>query len=160
MFRVVAPSACKCLAGTYRGAKACKAAYRYAVMVGSDPLVGVDPAKVAINMSSFEAQCRLIEDKFNVWRSSDVKPTDELVLLELVEVLAKVLERFFQIHPYANGNGHAGRFLILVLMTRAGFSPMKWSIDGKQDYADEIYRYRRGDKQPLEDFLLDAIGGS
>jgi hypothetical protein len=127
--------------------------------VGADPLVGVKPVQVAINMKRFEAQCQAMEEKFRAWRISEPEPPDDLVLHEFVVVLAKILEKFFQIHSYADGNGHAGRLLPLVLMTRAGLPPAHWSIDGQKNYGTQVSQHRRKVKQPLEDFILDAIAG-
>jgi hypothetical protein len=159
MFRGLVPSTCKCLAGTYRGSNLCKPAHRYEVRIDGDGKVGVKATLVAILMSQSDAQCRAVEEKFAVWRATEPPPDEASVLIELSVVLAKIVERFFRIHPYANGNGHAGRFLLLVMMTRAGFPPADWSIDGKKPYSSFIFDYRQGNTVPLEDFILDSIAG-
>jgi hypothetical protein len=161
MFNGMAPQKCKCIVGAYRGHKNCPALTQYSVMVDGDNRVGVPPARVGWHMNQFEAQCRALEKKFTEWMtSSDPKPSAEVALFRYVAVLAEVLERLFTIHPYANGNGHAGRLLILVLMARVGIHPARWSIDAKQPYGDALAAHRRGNKVPLQDFILDAIIGT
>ena len=112
-----------------------------------------DPKFVAVRVQQFEIQCRALEARFVAWRSSQAPPVD-IVLVELVEILAKVLAQFLGIHPFVNGNGHAGRLLVLVLLARAGFPPADWSVDGKKTYDAALYAYRRGTTAPLEDFIL------
>lgn len=160
MFAGLVPPTCKCLAGHYRGSTACKALTKYSVVVLLDHYVGVEPGKVAWHIKQFEAQCKLLQSRFSEWKvATDPKPPEAIALLRFVKLLAEILERFFTIHPYANGNGHAGRLLLLVLMARAGYPPANWSIDGKKDYGNAIFAYRRGNKGPLEDFILDSITG-
>lgn len=158
MFKPVTPASCKCLAGNFRGFRNCPPLRKYSVSIPGDRRVGVPPDTVAFIMNQFEMQCHKLQAAFSTWRAAETpKPLEAQVLLRFVKILAEVLERFFTIHPYANGNGHIGRFLILVLLTRAGYAPAQWGLDQKQPYGDAITAYRNGFKEPLENFLLDTI---
>ena len=162
MFGVMAPRRCKCFAGHYRGSRSCEALLKYEVHLvgpGADPRVGkVAASEVAAEMAKFEAMCAKLWDAFQATQSSEEpKAADDIILFRLVRLLAQALERIFLIHPYANGNGHAGRYLVMYLLAKAGFATTKWSIDDKQPYGDALTAYRDGHKEPLEDFLLDAL---
>ena len=160
MFRHVAPKTCRCLAGSYRGTRFCKAAFKYPqVGVGGDDKVGSRADEVPAHMGQFSSDWASIESKLTEWRESTPPPADADVLIELAEGLAKLIEQFFRIHPYANGNGHTGRYLTLLIMVRMGFPPADWSIDERPPYCDAIYKYRRGQPDELQDFILKSIQG-
>jgi len=36
---------------------------------------------------------------------------------------------FLQIHPYANGNGHAARLVVWAILGRYGYWPKSWPIE-------------------------------
>ena len=48
-------------------------------------------------------------------------------LYSVVVVACRVLEWFLRIHPYANGNGHIARLVVVGLLGRYGYWPRTWS---------------------------------
>jgi hypothetical protein len=67
---------------------------------------------------------------------------------------------FLTVHPYANGNGHAGRFMVWSIMGRYGHWPRRWPIDPKPPdppYSQLITLCRDGDPVPLERYLLQML---
>jgi Fic family protein len=72
----------------------------------------------------------------------------------------RVFEVFLRIHPYANGNGHAARFLIWCLLSRYGYWPKGWPIEPRPPdppYTHLISEYRNGNWEPLEEFVLKTV---
>ena len=80
--------------------------------------------------------------------------------LHLSDILAKLLQLIFTIHPYANGNGHMGRMLIAMVLLKVGVKPKKWTLDKRPPYDEAVQQHRQGNCQPLIDLILKAIGGS
>jgi len=157
LFRDLVPSACTCIAGTYRGDAACKELEKSSVVVGADKRVGAPPLAVAAQMLQFEQQCQSLVQAHSKFLEKAPQPA--VALAKFVHMAAIVLQRFLTIHPFKDGNGHTGRFLVYLMMARAGYTPVNWSIDAKQPYSDALSRHRDGDKQALQQFLLQAIIG-
>jgi Fic family protein len=81
-------------------------------------------------------------------------------VLQVVIFACRVFEFFLRVHPYADGNGHAARFLIWFLLGRYGYWPTGWSIEPKPpepQYSWLISQYRSGNYEPLERFVLQAV---
>ena len=128
----------------------------YNVMVPGDDKVGTPAGFVLFAISEFEKQCTAVIAAYGA--GAPTQPRN-VRLVRLVKLLALLLEQFLCIHPYANGNGHAGRVLVLVLMVRNGFNPVRWHIDESPPYHAALKAHRRGKPQDLEKLLLRAITG-
>jgi fido (protein-threonine AMPylation protein) len=150
MFAPFAPTACRCFAGTFRGDSSCSHLVNYSVHVHGTN-VGAPPNHVAAQMAVFDTRCKLLFDLYTK-SSQTLDPAEALV--KLIDILCDLLESFFTIHPYANGNGHTGRLLVWVLLARHGFIPRKWSIDAKQPYGRALNAYRAGKPRELQLWLL------
>ena len=50
-------------------------------------------------------------------------------LYTAVVVACRAHAWFVHIHPYANGNGHMGRLLVVAILGRYGYWLQKWTID-------------------------------
>ena len=95
----------------------------------------------------------------NAFSISNDKLPKYLKIDYLVKFSTRILVEFLRIHPYANGNGHLGRFIVIALLARYNLWPKKWPLDASPNYHDEIFRYRNGDREPLERFILKALLG-
>jgi len=171
MFTGMAPDACSCIIGRYRGADDCAALTNYPVRVGQDPRVGVDPRLVLWQVGAFETRTREACEEFEKSRADGTPP--DKAFLGFTRLLCDALEAFFWIHPYANGNGHSGRLLLWVLMTRHGFPPRNWPLDESPEYGSALTSYRDGTEKlnagdqkgglalqkPLQRFIMKAIRG-
>jgi Fic family protein len=93
------------------------------------------------------------EQLMSNYAKSLASSTPAIAFALLIDVLCDILEAFFTVHPFANGNGHAGRMLVWVTLARQGFPPKAWSIDAKQPYAKALNEYRAGNLVPLRQFL-------
>lgn len=150
MFAPFAPPACTCFAGTFRGSSSCPHLVNYGVGVHGTK-VGAPPNHVAAQMAIFDSRCKLL---FSTCAQSAASIDPAEAFVKLVDILCDLLESFFTIHPYANGNGHTGRLLVWVLLARHGFAPQKWSIDAKQPYGKALNAYRAGKPRELQLWLL------
>jgi hypothetical protein len=78
----------------------------------------------------------------------------------LVILACRVFELFLRSHPYANGNGHAARFMVWCVLGRDEHWPRSWPVEPRPadpPYSDFIKRYRDGDKEPLERFVASTL---
>ncbi len=80
-------------------------------------------------------------------------------LLYVVTFACQVFELILRIHPYANGNGHAARFVLVAILGRYGYWLRQWLDPRPPDppYTQLITDYRSGNREPLERFILQAI---
>jgi fido (protein-threonine AMPylation protein) len=82
---------------------------------------------------------------------------DPTRLATLAEIVAKFFERLLLVHPYANGNGHAARILVIALFGRFGYWLKRWSIHPRPlgaSYLDSLRAYRRGATFELREYFL------
>lgn len=79
-------------------------------------------------------------------------------LLAIAGLAAEALQYFLTIHPYANGNGHIGRFLVWVVLCLGGYPPRKWTLHkSPPGYGMLIQRHRSGEKLPLIKFIVSNV---
>lgn len=156
MFAGLTPHACDYFAGHYRG-EDYKCLRYYEVGVDGDPLVGAPSDYVAAEMAIFG---KTVLDAIAALDAAHTLPTtvlpEEHKLLHAVQVSCRALTEFLRIHPYANGNGHMGRWLVIALLHRYGFWPKSWPLDGHPPYDQHLHDYRRGHRDGLEAFVLSC----
>jgi len=76
-----------------------------------------------------------------------------------VTFACRVLVEFLRVHPYANGNGHMGRWIVWLILAKFGYWPKKWPLDTSPPYGRLIELHRDGDTLQLETFVLDCVAG-
>jgi hypothetical protein len=157
LFGQLAPAQHPYFAGHYRGEQfRCLQYYR--VFVQADPRVGYAPAHVLYEMRELAirvGQGIVALDAGNALPDAQVPRTEKLI--RTVAFAAHIFELFLRIHPYANGNGHVGRFLVVAILARYGFFMRHFSIDPRPPdppYSNCIKQHRDGDYEPLEKFIL------
>lgn len=144
-------------AGHYRGDPGHECLEPRPVFIG--PHEGTKPEDVDAAMQLYHSD---FQDAITVLieqRPSKVKLSDDQWLALISEVFANLLERLFTIHPYANGNGHIGRLIILLGLIKIQRYPARWSLDDRPAYSDAVQKHREGDKDDLQKFFLSAIKG-
>lgn len=150
-------------AGHYRGERF-RCLQHYEVRVGGDPSVGAPARQVAGLMRELtEIVLATVDalDEGHALPDAQLSAADKL--LYTVIAACRIFEQFLRVHPYANGNGHVGRFLIWAILGRYGYWPLRWTMEPRPPdppYTELICRYRRGDKSPLEQFVLSCICGT
>lgn len=161
LFKDLTPAACPYLAGHYRGENF-PSLRNYEVRVAADPRVGVPAANVAANMLLFEQTVKGVIAALDAGsKLPDAQVSKAQKLLYLVNSAAAVHVEFLRIHPYANGNGHMGRFIVWCLLGKYGHWPKAWPFDDRpgSPYTQLISDFRDGNSDPLVQFILKAIVG-
>ncbi len=158
MFRGLTPAACDYYAGNYRGSRfRCLASY--GVEIRSDPRVGTRSTRVAREMAGL-----------SIWLKREIATLDgmatlssaEDLFLRTVRIAARLFCDFLTIHPYANGNGHTGRFLVWLVLGRFGYWPKKWHLHPRPnlpgyDYSKAIADARSGSPEALEEMIYLSL---
>lgn len=161
LFTGLTPQHFPYFAGKYRGERF-RCLQEYEVKVGSDPRVGHTAATVPMEMASFARDLdRLNQEMDFSFAAVSKLLTPEMKLLRAIQLVAAAFVYFLEIHPFANGNGHAARMLIICLLGRQNIYPnAKWKLHPRPDepaYSQAIVAYRNGDKSKLHILLLACM---
>ena len=160
-FKDLTPQGFPYFAGHYRG-EGHRCLNNYEVGIQGDPRVGHTAATVPMEMDKFSedmrSQLALVEHHLGapqrIFSASDK-------LVSYIRFVAALFVYFLEIHPYANGNGHIARTIVLLLLGRNNIYPRQaWTIEPKPadpPYTNLISRYRSGDQDPLVQFIVKAI---
>jgi len=112
LFQALTPPDCLYYAGHYRGENF-RCLQHYKVHVPGDTRVGFPPQVVAGYMLELSGQIREgLAALDEAAKLPGGQFSEEDKVLFVVMFACRVFEAFLRIHPYANGNGHLGRFLI------------------------------------------------
>ncbi|CAN5905695.1 hypothetical protein BH11MYX2_BH11MYX2_35120 [soil metagenome] len=145
-------------AGHYRG-EPLRCLDTYEVEVPADPMVGVLAEDVATDVASLAGELTSGMEKADAIHADTTLNEDERVV-EVVAIACDVFVRFLTIHPFANGNGHAARFLIWAFLGRYDLWADAWTIEprpGHQHYSNGIYLHRRNSKSRLIAAVLASL---
>lgn len=162
LFRDLAPSGHEYYAGNYRGShQKCLRKYNVTILDAAgnvvDPMVGTPAEQVLVEVAKFGSSiANAVAALQKVAFASD---SDRVIAV--VKVACEAFVRFLTVHPFFDGNGHVGRALLFVVLRDFGFKPLNWTIEPRPpfpDYSDMIYQHRRGNRAPLEQFVLGCIG--
>jgi hypothetical protein len=115
-------------------------------------VVLAEMAALAANIERALADCDV------TWTVPNAVMSPAEKLARVVSVGVAIFVYFLEIHPYANGNGHAARFLL----ARHGVFLRRWQMHPRpQDppYSLAIAAYRNGDRDRgiLERFVLSCL---
>jgi fido (protein-threonine AMPylation protein) len=158
LFKDLTPPHFAYYAGHYRGEPfRCLATCE--VFLPGDPRVGAPAAEVADRMKELAAEIdHAVTQADRMFVSSAFGAHEKL--LHVVGLACQVFDLFLQVHPYANGNGHAARFITWAILGRYGFWPVRWTIEPRPadpPYTPLLRQHRAGDRQPLVEFVLNCI---
>jgi hypothetical protein len=158
-FRDLTPPSFDHYAGHYRG-EGLDCLDHYEVGVPGDPVVGWPAATVTTGMNNFRGELLEALSVLDLlWKINPHVIGTSLRLQRTVEVATALLVLFMEIHPYADGNGHMGRFLLLGIFARYGLFPAKFPLHPRPapPYVDLIPIYRQGNKIPLLQYILRSF---
>ena len=167
MFSRLTPRHFPWYAGHYRG-EPYKCIEHLYVSIGAngivtDEMVGTPPQDVVDSMiflGDLFREALVALDKKNSQVSS-LEMSERLFLYQLAEAAADMMQRFLTVHPYANGNGHIARMLVLALLSRYGHRPTEWTVEPRpssQNYSDNLIKmHRRGMTTPLVKAILTML---
>lgn len=158
LFKGLCPVNYEYFAGHYRGEE-----YRclksYAVGVHGDPRVGYPPERVRGTMADL---ARSIEANLAALDAASEQPTLSAAqkLVFVVAYACRLFVEFLTIHPYADGNGHVARWLLIGTLGKQGYLLKDFPIEPSPDrplYLDMIFRHRNGEVEVLELYVLRKI---
>lgn len=160
-FRDLTPEGFPYFAGRYRG-EPLRCLDLYEVGVAGDAVVGHTAATVPAEMDEFGTRLaeamKLVDHELSVPNILFDEPSK---LLAHVRVVVALFVEFLEIHPYANGNGHMARFLMLSLLGRHEIYPSRaWSIDPRPadpPYTNLIKAFRQGNENPLILYVINSL---
>ena len=91
----------------------------------------------------------------------DLKPAFFELLQQEEEAAVRVVSGHFMfvyIHPYLDGNGRIGRFMMNVMMTTGGYPWTVVPVDQRNDYMEALEAASvDGDIKPFSAFLAELI---
>jgi fido (protein-threonine AMPylation protein) len=91
-------------------------------------------------------------------KAADPSTQRDELLITIAEGCAFIIEYFFRIHPYANGNGHIGRLIVWSLLARFGFDSNSMGANQKQGYGEALVDFRNKNRLPLIKVILRSMG--
>lgn len=158
MFKGLTPDACSYYAGNYRGSSH-RCLQHYKVKIPADDRVGAAPAMVTWEMQAF---CAAVGTGIHALDAADKLPglSKEEKKANAVALVAHLFEDFLRIHPYANGNGHAGRLMLIAFLGRYGFWARHFHVEPKPPeptYSEAIAASRDGNREVLEAFIMNRL---
>jgi hypothetical protein len=161
MFSGLTPPSFDHYAGHYRGEILdCLKEARVKLTNNADPRVGFEPDWVHNSMKKTAEKISDILFEMDMLQLEDpAVPRDEF-LVKAVEHSCEVFESFLEIHPYINGNGHMGRFIIIALLGRYGFWMKDWEIHQRPkepEYSECIKLHRDGQVTFLQRLILQQF---
>jgi fido (protein-threonine AMPylation protein) len=155
IFERLTPVGHEYYAGHYRG-EPFRCLLFCKVMVQADPRVGALPEFVSFRMQELSTELR-----------AGIMALDTNCVLTTIQRLqcmvalaCRALVAFLTVHPYVNGNGHAGRLIVWSILGRYGYWPRRWPVDPPPPDPPNTelnVRYRHGDCVPFERYLLQAL---
>ncbi|WP_213766777.1 Fic family protein [Caballeronia sp. dw_19] len=187
LFEGMTAKGCGYFAGNYRGSRDCL--IDYDVTIGFDrrgEVIGTTAASnVAVEMDALHAEISAdIKSYFSEQSSEEVaaveadvsKPAegdveagggiadgdvDEDTFIKNLDIALEHMVNLMIIHPYANGNGHVGRFLLFCFLSLMGLAVEDWPLDERppEPYDFFIARFREGFPNELRQFVIEQIIG-
>lgn len=148
-------------AGNYRGQQL-PCLDTYEVRIAGDANVGHTAATVPMEMDQrFAADIDALFGQLRmVWSANEQIFLPERKLHRSVELATAAFVDFLEVHPYANGNGHMGRLILICILARFGIFLARWPLHPRPPdppYSSYIAQYRLGNKDPLVAFVLSCI---
>lgn len=150
-------------AGNYRGTPGYHCLERYEIGVQQDRRVGyrADGVLGAMALLGKHMQESIgFLDTLCALSNADFPREDKLN--SIIIVAARYFQEFLTVHPYADGNGHIGRFLVWLLIGRYGLWPEKWTIEPRPALAPGAYgaaisAHRDGRPEDLEAMIRSSL---
>lgn len=158
LFEELTPKGCKYFAGHYRGEDFPKLK-NYRVTVQGNPSVGAPPSKVEAIMRKFGQELdHVLTKQDSFWQENHVEPGKKI--RKTVNLACSMFVEFSRIHPYANGNGHVARFLLIAILSKYGYKVKNWPLEPRPidpPYTQLIRLYENGDKAHLMGWILQKL---
>jgi hypothetical protein len=160
MFRGLTPPECDYFAGHYRGEKF-RCLEFCMVGIPGDPSVGCPPNLTESIMIQLSDVIRVsLNGLDNGHRIPNSQLDKRLKLAYTIAVTCRIFTEFLEIHPFANGNGHAARLIVTCILARFGYWLQRWTVDPRPPdppHTELIRQYRQGNREPLERYIQSFL---
>ena len=162
LFGLLVPREYFYYAGHYRG-EDFPCLKDYYVGISDDTSTGFPPFLVEQRMEKIAQWIRegiKVLDATHQLPDTQISPEDKLI--NTVAFACVIFDEVLRVHPYANGNGHAARFIIWAILGKYGYWPKQFPIEPRPNhplYAWAITEYHKGNKEALENYILMCIAG-
>jgi fido (protein-threonine AMPylation protein) len=156
LFYRLTPPGYNYYAGRYRGEDENCLKHMQVGIPGTD--VGYHPLVVLDSMDILKSSMMTGFSQLDRVFDSDKEENEKL--LYLVKFACDIFVQFLKIHPYVNGNGHIGRFIVIAILGKYGYWMSIWNIEPRPldpPYTEYIVRYRQGDIDPLMTYMLRSL---
>lgn len=161
LFRALAPDGHPYYAGNYRGSK------KYPCLTNATSTIGghktSNPRSVGFEMTHYSNKLRVAVRELDARvtpgaGSKEAAQSRAQTVLDAARLAANFFVRLQGIHPFWDGNGHIGRFLVMAILGRYGILMAPgWNIDNRPPYDTLITEYQAGQTRRLEAFILASI---
>jgi fido (protein-threonine AMPylation protein) len=152
LFSDLTPAGFEYFAGHYRGEEFL-CLRKAEVLAGGNEVVPA--AKVLTRMSEFAQDCEVLLGALDSQTG-----TEEARLKGYVLAACSAFGEFLEIHPYLDGNGHMGRYVVNAILSRGQYFLRGWPVDPRPfepDYTILVKRYLSGDQEALEAHILKLV---
>lgn len=135
----------------------------YYAGIQEDTSTGLPPFRVEQRMEKIGQWVRegiKVLDATHQLSDTQISPEDKLI--NTVAFACAIFDEVLRVHPYANGNGHAARFIIWAILGKYGYWPKQFPIEPRPNhplYTWAITEYQKGNKEALENYILMCIAG-
>lgn len=158
LFKDLTPNGHEYFAGHYRGENFALL-QNYHVSVSGNPNVGCPPKLVQQIMSEFSMTVEKGIDCLDAFHQTPSSLLEQRLRKTLTFACAAFV-KLNQIHPYANGNGHIARFMLIAALKRYGYEVRSWTLDPRPadpPYTPLIREYENGNKEPLLFWIMQLL---
>lgn len=157
LFRDLTPDGHKYFAGHYRGENF-PILKDYQVSVQGSSTVGCSAELVAKAMSGFSQTVQKGLANLDYLHQADFSVGHKL--RKSVDFSCAAFVKFTQIHPYANGNGHIARLMLVSALKRYGYSIKNFPVDPRPvdpPYTLLIREYEKGNREGLLSWIMQLL---
>ncbi len=154
IFSPLTPAGHRYYAGHYRGENY-KCLKNYEVTINGDSRVGHPAVGIEFSMQMFnEKTDNVVRAATEYAESTDVVNPHRF--LATIQLIAALMVYFLEIHPYANGNGHMGRFILFCLLYKFNIRLRSFPVHPRpnEPFVECIKMYRDGNENPLIRYIL------
>lgn len=152
-FRLLTPRGYEYYAGHYRGEnfpclEMCQ--------VGFGMMLACDARQVDVQMNILRTKIRtglrIIASRSRSWSQTTLAAN-------LARFSAEIFASFISIHPYKDGNGHMGRFIVCAAFIPHGHYPQRWTIDPRPTvpHLPAIRSAIQGNPVPLMNLIISCF---
>jgi hypothetical protein len=158
LFEALCPEGLEYYAGHYRGENF-RCLQHYPVGIESDRRVGYPPERVLAAMGGLEKSIAADMAGIDAAHAKPGLSAGEKLIFSVAYACRLFIE-FLTVHPYANGNGHIARWIITAVLRQHGYKLNNFPVEPRPPdppYSDMIFRYRNGEVELLESYIIRLI---